>query len=155
MFQSWCRFPARPKLRNVRTMGSRSGASSDIMAFPRGSLLVEAQALLLDILHRAVTKISEITKVMVTNSQCARRPRSPIVASRGDWSHITERPFRTPLRFNLDMLRETVNSRADTLNGHLWLLQTDQTFTKQYMLQLDQMKCAQMSSDKDLKATVV
>jgi hypothetical protein len=53
------------------------------------------------------------------------------------------------------MLRETVNSRADTLNGHLWLLQTDQTFTKQYMLQLDQMKCAQMSSDKDLKATVV
>ncbi|KID83354.1 hypothetical protein MGU_09352 [Metarhizium guizhouense ARSEF 977] len=111
---------------------------ADILGFPRASLVLEAQAYLMEVLHNIVTKILE----GVDNSQPPRIDKWRNLISNAAfretgvvefWSPYTNQAFSPPPQFNSKYLVSLAETRLHATEDHLWHLQCDAAYMRRYL----------------------
>jgi hypothetical protein len=127
----------------------------DLVGFPRGRLVLEAQATLLLFLRRLIEQLlgdvatlDETTAVgcirWYENLDAGLKMAGDAVA----WSAFVQTPFTGPPRFDIGALVALVKSRVTATGDHLWLLQTEATYFRRYMRKLSQMQVIESMHQK-------
>lgn len=122
----------------------------DMIGFPRGRLIIEAQATLMNFLRQVMEKL------YLASPGAKAGPAVRTFDTRkfnGGWSTMTHQPFNAPPTFDLDAMLALANGRKDASNDHLWLLQTEPSYLRSHVLTLDQMKSAQLVK-KEMRSRV-
>lgn len=111
---------------------------ADILGFPRASLVLEAQAYLMEVLHNIVTKILE----GVDNSQPPRVDKWRNLISNAAfretgvvefWSPYTNQAFSPPPQFDSKYLVSLAETRLHATEDHLWHLQCDAAYMRRHL----------------------
>lgn len=111
---------------------------ADILGFPRASLVLEAQAYLMEVLHNIVTKVLE----GVDNSQPPRINKWRNLISNAAfretgvvefWSPYTNQAFSPPPQFDSKYLVSLAETRLHATEDHLWHLQCDAAYMRRYV----------------------
>ena len=140
-----------PRYGEVTSWEAGSAHRSDILGFPRASLVLEAQANILRFLRNTVNEIlqdadlglvggslkwKEMVNTGFKKSKCSAY-----------WSQFMYQPFSAPPRFDIHGLLATVKARMDGATDHLWLLQSDLSYMKRHLGLIRQNEIAKASND--------
>lgn len=115
-----------------------------IMGFPRGQLALEAQAMLMSFLRRAVEHL--LNGVEAHGLDSAVKWNELVQAGlrkSGDsasWSVYMNRPFSAPPVLDVDALVSQAKARVDATGDHLWLLQTEPSYMKRCVDMIHQLQ---------------
>jgi hypothetical protein len=138
---------------------ARAAHRADILGFPRGRIVLEAQATLMKFLCRVVK--------LLLNGLKEEEPPSNLkwqqllaagLKTTGDtatWSTFVYRPFATPPRFEVDNLLAIATARSNATGDHLWLLQTEPSYFKRHIRKLSQTQVVELSNNKEASATSI
>ncbi|KAF1919968.1 hypothetical protein BDU57DRAFT_442892 [Ampelomyces quisqualis] len=132
---------------------------ADILGFPRGRIVIEAQATLMKFLQTVV-------QLLLAGSTEEEAPSSvkwqqflagglKTIGEAATWSTFVYRPFAAPPRFEPDTLLAIVRARRDATGDHVWLMQTEPSYFKRYIRKLRQTQVVELSNDKHASATSV
>jgi hypothetical protein len=134
----------------------------DLVGFPRGRLVLEAQAVLLSFLQRLIEQLlgDFATLDETTAVGCARWNGNLNAGLKmaGDavaWSAFVQTPFTSPPRFDIGVLVASVKARATATGDHLWLLQTEATYFRRYMRRLSQIQVIESMHQKHNAVAVI
>ncbi|KAL8643535.1 MAG: hypothetical protein Q9226_008300, partial [Calogaya cf. arnoldii] len=112
----------------------------DIVGFPRGNMVLEAQSFLLRFLRKVVEHLLEGIDL---NSPGASEKWTQMTSSgfrQTDsvefWSPYLNQPFCAPPIFDVDALVSLARTRLELAEDHIWLLQTDPAYIRQYFKSL-------------------
>lgn len=127
----------------------------DLVGFPRGRLILEAQALLLSFLQRLIEQLlgdvatlDETTAVGCTRWNGNLNAGLKMAGDAVAWSTFVQAPFTSPPRFDIEVLVGLVKARATATGDHLWLLQTEATYFRRYMRTLSQIQAIESMRQK-------
>jgi hypothetical protein len=134
----------------------------DIVGFPRGKLVMEAQATLMTFLRRVVEQLLvgiQLDRLHVTgdNSKWKTTIDSGLKMA-GDtaaWSKFVQTPFTAPPRFDIDALVDLTKARVAATGDHLSLLQTEAAYFKRYIRKLHQMQTVESVRQKHAAFTII
>jgi hypothetical protein len=107
----------------------------DIIGFPRGALILEAQAYLMGLLRQLVETISAGPEsVQGSGAMSWKQCAASGFKQSGDlyWSNFTFGPFSAPPAFDIDHLYVQAKARRDATADHLALLQTEPSYMRRY-----------------------
>jgi hypothetical protein len=111
---------------------------ADILGFPRASLVLEAQAYLMEVLSSIVTSILDgvdlaqpprIDKWKSLISNAAFRETGVVEF----WSPYINQAFSPPPQFDSKYLVSLAKTRLDATGDHLWHLQCDAAYMRRYL----------------------
>jgi hypothetical protein len=127
----------------------------DIVGYPRGQMILEAQATLLLFLQRLVEQLlgDAATLDETTAVGCVRWNGNLNAGLKmaGDavaWSTFVQTPFTSSPHFDIGALVALVRARAAATGDHLWLLQTEATYFRRYMRKLYQTQVVESMPQK-------
>lgn len=127
----------------------------DLVGFPRGRLILEAQALLLSFLQRLIEQLlgdvatlDETTAVGCTRWNGNLNAGLKMAGDAVAWSTFVQAPFTSPPRFDIEVLVGLVKARTTATGDHLWLLQTEATYFRRYMRTLSQIQAIESMRQK-------
>ncbi|THZ84725.1 hypothetical protein D6C84_03868 [Aureobasidium pullulans] len=109
----------------------------DIIGYPRARLIIEAQALMFSRLRSIVDLILE--GVNDDSAHGSDKWQAMVVAgfkqsnSTELWSDYINQPFSKPPRFDVDYYCSVAKARLQAAQDHLWLLQTDPSYTRRFI----------------------
>ncbi|KAF2503019.1 hypothetical protein BU16DRAFT_576900 [Lophium mytilinum] len=110
---------------------------ADIIGFPRGRLIMEAQGRLMKFLRNLVTEILDGVDLGKPGSSSKwielTQGGFKQSGSLEVWSPFTHQPFSAPPVFNIDALLAIAQSRVEAMGDHLWLLQTDSKYLSRHL----------------------
>jgi hypothetical protein len=114
----------------------------DIIGYPRGSLIIEAQATLLRFLRRAVEQLLE---GLAADSPefCAKwneiiQHGLKLNNANANWSKFVHQPFTAAPQFEIEDIVSQAKLRLNATSDHLWLLQTEPAYLRRYLRKLSQ-----------------
>ncbi|KAL5398629.1 hypothetical protein PMIN02_001325 [Paraphaeosphaeria minitans] len=108
---------------------------ADIVGFPRGRLILEAQAYLMGFLRKLVESICspELEQEESGAKNWTQYVEGGFKQSGATyWSNFTFGPFLAPPEFDIDQLSAKVKVRLDATADHLELLQTEPSYMRRY-----------------------
>ncbi|KAI8943313.1 hypothetical protein NX059_001333 [Plenodomus lindquistii] len=131
----------------------------DIVGFPRGQLLMEAQATQLSILRRILSNAMQRMgpgrcdgkNLLIDYLQEYRSSTH----DKAPWSSYVQQPFVAPPTLNFDTLISEAEVRLNDLEDHLWLLQTEPSYLRRYLRLLGQMAMVGLYKTKDWGAEML
>lgn len=100
----------------------------DIIGFPRGQLILDAQATLLCILCNIVERLTEgleETQKLADGNRSSIEIPKPQEKRSGHtelWSRYLNQTFSDPPKFDIDFIISTSTTKVNSLNDHLWLM---------------------------------
>ncbi|KAG4442716.1 hypothetical protein IFR05_001823 [Cadophora sp. M221] len=110
----------------------------DIIGFPRGQLILEAQAILLDFLCGVVRQLVEgltesNAELVIDVASHLQIPKVKFKQSGHVemWSNYINHPFSEPPRFDVDALISAARAGQQEWGDHVWLMQTDPAYFRQ------------------------
>lgn len=138
---------------------AKAAHRADILGFPRGRLVVEAQATLMIFIRKAVKLLldglAEEEPPLSLMWQKLMETGLKATDESSTWSTFVHRPFPAPPRFDVDNLLAIVKARSDATADHLRLLQTEPSYFKRHIRKLSQAQVLELSNDKEASATII
>ncbi|KAJ4354966.1 hypothetical protein N0V95_003375 [Ascochyta clinopodiicola] len=128
----------------------------DIMGYPRGRLILEAQATLLKFLRHVLERLLHdlhIGPPVSLNIQGLTI--NATFEHNSAWSEHVFRPYIEPPKLDFDACIALAKARVDATDDRLWLLQTDPAFLKRYIRTIEQMQQIQNQSDRKLGLAIL
>ncbi|TVY32367.1 hypothetical protein LOCC1_G008893 [Lachnellula occidentalis] len=128
-----CMIMHGPRYGELVSWEIKSAHSSEIVGFPRGKLILDAQETLYKFLRRSMKLLCE---GMNQENAGETAPQSNQLdfkrSGRIDlWSTYINQPFSAPPAFNIEELHSKALARFQQMGDHLWLLQTDPAYLRQ------------------------
>ncbi|KAH3990717.1 hypothetical protein HBH98_181530 [Parastagonospora nodorum] len=138
---------------------AKAAHRADILGFPRGRLVIEAQATLMKFLRKVVELLldglSEEGPASSLKWQQLLAAGLKTAGESATWSSFVYRPFAAPPRFDTDNLLAIVKARSNATGDHLWLLQTEPAYFKRYIRKISQTQLVDFSNNKEANASSV
>ncbi|CAG8975639.1 hypothetical protein HYALB_00008398 [Hymenoscyphus albidus] len=143
-----------PNYGQLTAWESDSAHRSDILGYPRGSMLLEAQAYIMRFLRNIV---GEIFKVAPTSNQQSSTKWKEMAQvgfkengeNAGYWFCYSHQPFLSPPTFNMEVLLGNIKARLDETGDHIWLLQTDANYLWNHLRELRECQVIEDATDSD------
>jgi hypothetical protein len=125
----------------------------DIVGFPRGRLILEAQAYLMGLLRQLVEAICAApgSKEESGATNWKQYAASGFKQSGSlYWSNFTLGPFSAPPAFKIDHLYAQAKARLDGIADHLELLQTEPAYMRRYAQAVGEMHLIKQNRKDDI-----
>lgn len=133
----------------------------DILGFPRGRLVIEAQAVLLSFLRKLVDLLlvgsdqADTASTGCENWNAMIERGLKLAGDSASWSTFVHRPFITPPRLDVDSLVGLVKARVSATGDQLRLLQTEPKHLKHRMRKIAQMELIQSADDRAVSLLLI
>ncbi|THY34824.1 hypothetical protein D6D01_01833 [Aureobasidium pullulans] len=110
----------------------------DIIGYPRARLIVEAQALMFSRLRSIVDLILDRVNTLDSMRASDKWQQTMRAGSKQSgrvelWSDYINQPFSRPPQFDVDYYCSVAKARMQAAEDHLWLLQTDLSYTRRFI----------------------
>ncbi|KAF2446588.1 hypothetical protein P171DRAFT_262495 [Karstenula rhodostoma CBS 690.94] len=115
---------------------------ADTVGFPRARLILEAQSTLYRLLRRVVEILLEAPGDTPPSSAKWKDLIDSGFKKGNDhttWSRFVYQPFSTPPLFQINDMIEQAKSRMNASSDHLWLLQTEPTYLRSYIKDINEL----------------
>jgi len=121
---------------NLTPYNERAAHRWDIVGFPRGKMILDAQRCLMGFLRKAVEQLLEGVDMTHPGASEKWAQMTSLGFKQTDsvefWSPYLNQPFSAPPTFNVDNLVSFARTRLEASQDHLWLLQTDPAYLRRY-----------------------
>lgn len=126
----------------------------EIVGFPRGRLIIEAQAVIMVFLRHMVEKLSQDSRGAKVSTTTQLPPPLKNTDGNDYWSEIARQPFAAPAAVDLEAMIALAKGKMDAANDHWWLLQTEPSYLRQHLLSINQTKSAQSTQGAEMRSRI-
>jgi len=121
---------------NLTPYNERAAHRWDIVGFPRGRMILDAQRCLMGFLRKAVEQLLEGIDMTHPGASEKWAQMTSLGFKQTDsvefWSPYLNQPFSAPPTFDVDNLVSLARTRLEASQDHMWLLQTDPAYIRRY-----------------------